>query len=546
VTLSAERSRDRNLAGPATALFTVPGGGASPFAGPVLLYRYLTEADPLRLGQTKDTVHAGATLRGAIRGWRWDATAAFDQVLTDGFGERGVDLAAAQGAIAAGSADPFRPLNPALLGTRLVDSGRQRTRVGNAKAVATGAPFALPAGDATLTAIVEAERAEADSSSRGSSPSDLSIGRTRTEGGAALDLPIASRRTEVLPFLGDLSVNVAGAVRRVGGAGTLTDWSYGATWGLLKGVQLIALSRHAEAAAPLDRLSSPPVALANVPVFDFGSGRTELTTALLGGNPDLRPERRDVRSVQLTAKPFEARELRFSATYEATTIRDQTGLVYALTPSTEAILPELFSRDAAGRLQFVSFRPLNFFRERQRTLTGTVTLWGQLGRAPPPGAEGKPPERATYYAGIGPSLKLSDRLQLRPGTPALDVLDGETITGSGTARASGYGYGGINKGGNGLTFDFWLSDGSRVRSDDPGADLRFLPIFRLNLGGTIAVHGLVGQEWTRKLQLKLDVTNVTGARQRVVDATGAVPNRFQGDYLDPIGRMVRLSLRKLF
>lgn len=32
----------------------------------------------------------------------------------------------------------------------------------------------------------------------------------------------------------------------------------------------------------------------------------------------------------------------------------------------------------------------------------------------------------------------------------------------------------------------------------------------------------------------------------VRDATGAVPNRFQPAYLDPVGRSIRVGVRKLF
>jgi iron complex outermembrane receptor protein len=46
--------------------------------------------------------------------------------------------------------------------------------------------------------------------------------------------------------------------------------------------------------------------------------------------------------------------------------------------------------------------------------------------------------------------------------------------------------------------------------------------------------------------VKVDVENATDARVRVHDRNGRVPNRFQADYLDPIGRTVKLTLRKLF
>jgi hypothetical protein len=292
------------------------------------------------------------------------------------------------------------------------------------------------------------------------------------------------------------------------------------------------------------------VRVENVPVFDYGTGRNEVVTLILGGNPDLAAERRLVRSLALTVKPFANRELRLAATYEMATIRDQTGTVYAVTPQTEAILPDLFARDSAGRLLSVSYRPINLSLERQRTLNLTLNANGKLGRAPPaapPGAASGPPAQASYYGGIGPSIKFRDRLQLRPGTAELDLLRGDTIRGWGMSRAYGYAYGGINYLGAGLNFNAWYQTSSRIRGADPTADLRFSSILKLNMGGYIGLGRLLKRErWAQRLRLGLDVSNVTDAHQRVLDGNGAVPNRFQPDYLDPIGRTVTMTLRKLF
>ena len=43
-----------------------------------------------------------------------------------------------------------------------------------------------------------------------------------------------------------------------------------------------------------------------------------------------------------------------------------------------------------------------------------------------------------------------------------------------------------------------------------------------------------------------DGENLFDSRQRVTDATGATPISYQPDLLDPLGRSVRLSIRKLF
>ena len=547
LTLSAEQSLDRSNTGPAPVYLSVPGTNAfSPFAGPVRLARYLIEAAPLWQRQKTATLKAGTTLRGSVARWRWDLSGAFEQKQIDGRSERGIDLAAANAAIASGT-NPFAPLSPTLVADRLVDVARLRTRTTEAKLVVTGSPLRLPAGAVTVTATAELGRATAASATRGLNPFSLELGRTRSEGGAAIDVPISG--ADALQWMGQLSANAAFRARYVSGFGQLYDASAGLAWTVASGVQLTASVKRSEAAPDVAQQSNPEVRVANVPVLDFGNGRTELVTLITGGNPGLRAEERLVRSLTLNLKPFAGREWRLSATYDATDVRDQTGSVYAITPQTEALLPDLFTRDAAGRLNEVQFRPLNFHRERIRSLNMTVNVFSQLGKpaAPSPARPGRPAPRPTLYVGAGPTYKFSDRLQLRPGTPELDVLRGDTVTGGSAPRLSGFVYGGLTHRGSGLTFDGWYSGTGRVRSADPAADFRFGALLRLNVSAFVDLHELAKRAtWTDKLQLRLDVSNIGDARQRVRDGHGETPNRFQADYLDPVGRTVTASLRKLF
>ncbi len=549
LSLSAEQSRDGALGGPATARLIVPDTNPfSPFAEPVVLDRYLTEVDPLHQHTTTTNLHAGATLRGAISGWQWDFTASLDQKQVDGHNELGIDLSAADAAIAAG-ADPFAPLDPALLTARLIDLTRQRTRTVQAKAVVANTPILLPAGRIAITASLEAAKSNAAASSRGPDSSDLRLSRGQVEASIAVNVPLTSRRARVLPFLGDLSVHASANLRQVGGFGSLHDTTYGATWTPVTGVQLLATVKDSAAAPDMMEQLIPELQIPNVPVFDFGTGRTDLVTVIRGGNPDLLAEHRLVRSLALNVKPFAKRELRLSATYEATRIENQTGTVSAITPQTEAILPNLFSRDSTGQLAAVTYRPINFYLERQRALRLTLNASGKLGKPSPqslPGTRKASPTQAAYYFGIGPTINFEDSLQLRPGTPALDLLAGDSI-GRWTPRAFGYAYGGINYRGYGATFNAWYGGARRVQGAVPAADLRFLPLFKLAIGAYLPFHSLLQRaNWTRKMQLRLDVENITDARQQVRDGNGAVPYRYQAIYSDPLGRTVTVTLRKLF
>jgi iron complex outermembrane receptor protein len=281
-------------------------------------------------------------------------------------------------------------------------------------------------------------------------------------------------------------------------------------------------------------------------VFDYASGRSEVVTLAQGGNPGLLAERRQVRSLGFNIKPFAKSEWRISATYEATTIRDATGVVAALNPLTEALVPQQFQRDAGGRLIAVSYRPINLARENQRAISMTITGSGQIGKAKTPAGATDPAPRPGYYFGVGPTLKLDDQLLVRAGTTPLDLLAGDTIRGWGTPRLQGYVYGGIYYRGSGMKFSGWGQAPNRLRSSFASQDVHFSGLLKLDLGVYVGLGGVFPQSgWAKKLRLSLDVTNITDARQVVRDRFGAVPNRYQRDYLDPTGRTATITLRKL-
>lgn len=548
VTVTADHSRDITRFGPASATLTLPAGTPfSPFTSDVLLQRYLLEAPSLGQRIETNTLHLGTVLRGAWRGWQWDWTGTLDAQRIDGVIAKGIDTSAADAGIAAG-ADPFAPLAPSLVAARLVDRTRQDNRTGATKLVATNRPLRVPAGAVNVTATIEAERTDAAAKTRGDRPYDLGFGRTRVEGAASVDVPLASAREAVLAWAGELSANASVAVRDVQGFGTLSDTTLGLNWAPIAGVQFLVQRKRSATAPTINQLATPQSAVPQVPLFDFTTGRSTLVTLLTGGNPDLAAERRRSQSIGATVKPFAKRELRVSATYETIEIANGIQTVYAITPATQAGLPDQFVRDAAGTLTSVAFRPTNIHRERQRTLNLTLAANGQLGRAKPPATPGgRPPDRPSFYGGLGPTIRLADRIELRPGGAALDLLGGETLTGAATSRVAGYGYGGLNYLGNGGTFDFYCTGAGRIRGAMATSTLAFSPLCKINLTGSLSIHHFLPKlDWTRHFGFKLEIGNITDARQRVRDATGSVPYRYQPDLLDPLGRTITFSLRKLF
>jgi hypothetical protein len=57
---------------------------------------------------------------------------------------------------------------------------------------------------------------------------------------------------------------------------------------------------------------------------------------------------------------------------------------------------------------------------------------------------------------------------------------------------------------------------------------------------------MVKHPWLRGTQVRLDINNMFNARPNVRDAAGAVPINYQPGLLEPLGRTIMISFRKLF
>jgi outer membrane receptor protein involved in Fe transport len=52
--------------------------------------------------------------------------------------------------------------------------------------------------------------------------------------------------------------------------------------------------------------------------------------------------------------------------------------------------------------------------------------------------------------------------------------------------------------------------------------------------------------WAQGARASLAVTNLFDRRQTVHDADGATPTAFEPGFLDPLGRVLALTIRKVF
>ena len=144
-----------------------------------------------------------------------------------------------------------------------------------------------------------------------------------------------------------------------------------------------------------------------------------------------------------------------------------------------------------------------------------------------------------------------DDILVRPGGPTLDLLDGSTIgTGGGQPTQEIEFQLGYSNNGFGARLTGQWESATHV-DGAPGSvsgTLHFSSLATANLrlfADLGQQPALVRHAWARGARVTLSVTNLTDSRQNVRDATGATPLAYQPDYLDPLGRTVRLTLRKL-
>jgi iron complex outermembrane receptor protein len=574
--------------GLATALLTVPPGPFTPVAGPPLVLRYATGLGPL-VGESKTSlIHAGGVLNGDGARWRWSVTGNFDRTDTRTSNVRGADASAFQAAVTAGG-DPLAPFNGGVV-LRAADRARSLAQSGTIDALASGPLIALPAGSATVSVKVLGSASGFDSAStRAATVSTTHFKRDLASGQVSVDLPVTSRKSDFGAVIGDLTLNGNFAAQTLSDFGTLTTVGYGLNWVPVAPLSVIASRTIDDAAPSAQQLQGPVVVTPNVAIFDPATGTTAFVTQITGGTAALRASRRDVTKVEFNLKPLAKPDLTLTANYVRTRIDNAIAGFPATSAAIEAAFPDRFIRNASGALIQLDARPVNFSREASDTVRVGVNLSVPLkstqvnpfaGQSGAPGAAvvggataggpgGAGGERRGGFGGGGGGFgganngrlnfavyynrTLRDDVIIRPGVPVLDLLNGGALSANGgQARDEVEVQAGYSRNGLGARLSGDWHSGTRVDASaaDPNGALAFSAIATANLrlfANFGQMPGLVKDHpWLRGTRLTFGVTNLTDARVRVRDGTGATPIAYQPAYLDPVGRAVTISFRKLF
>lgn len=546
-------------------------------------------ADPLERTTRTTTLQGGAGLNLPLGAWQLSATLDGSHTEVRSVIDRRADTAPLVAAAAAGTL----PVQGPLPGVAAAGADRASSNSDGATALVTlvGRPLRLPAGEISLTAKGGFAYSSIESADTRSAAGITSLRRGDASAGLNIGIPLASRRENSLAALGDVTLNFSAGYNHLSDFGDLKDWSAGITWSPLEGLGLQASYLVNEAAPSLTELGNPTTLTFNVPVYDFPRGETVLVTITGGGNPSLRKERQ--RDLKLSANwqlPFLGNSS-LLVEYFRNRSNDVTAAFPLLTPAIEAAFPGRATRAADGTLLAIDRRPVTLSEQTGSRLRWGLNLGGTIGKASPGGGgplaglggrgaggsrSGGPPPggmrgpggggggrgmmgalmggggQGRWNFGVYHTVQFASEVLVVPGGPVLDLLGGDALSGGGTARHALEFNGGAFHKGFGMFVQGNWSAPTRIRaSGAPGtSDLRFGAVAKLNLN----LFADLGQQarlvrqapFLKGSRLSLRFQNVLDSRQKVTDASGAVPLSYQPDYLDPTGRFIELEFRKTF
>ena len=559
--------------------------------------------DPL----TRETKTESARLGGALntqRGkWRLSSTANAEYSRSTGRTDRGFDFTDQQARLDAGDPtfDPFGDLGP------FEEFPRDRSRSTRTSlaidGTATGPLIALPAGDANATFKVAVGRLDQDSeATRRGIASNSDLGRTSGEASVSVDLPITRRSASI----GRLTANANAGLTQLSDFGTLTSLGAGLNWTPANRLNFNVSWTREEGAPSLQQLGDPVIETPGVPLFDFTRNETVFVTTLTGGNPDLDGDRRNVLKIGGNWQPFEKTDLRLRSEYVRQTIAHPQASFPAASEALEEAFPDRFERDPEGRLVSVDLTPVNFEQSRKDTFRWGFTFTKPLTSKPPSeaaiasfrqrfaaqrAAQGQPatppsndgaapatpPEAGAAVPGEGGrrfggggrgggrfgggrqggrltfslthQVNLVDEVTIADGLPKLDYLHGEAVGSTGgRSRHEVQAEAGYYNNGYGARLQGNWRSGTTVDGD--GGDLRFSPYadvdLRLfaNLGENFDL--VAKHPFFRGASLRLDIDNIFNSRPKVRAANGTTPLSYQPDLLEPVGRTIGITFRKLF
>lgn len=582
---------------PSVGLVLLQGNLYNPFPQNATLYRYINTLGPLTQNSQTTSGHLGLTLNADFsKQWHWSFTSTYDGADNRAQTMTGINASALNSALVSTppSFNPYGALPVALLTPNPAATSDSVSNTISADALVYGTLFKLPAGDVSTSIKGALSHARLTSSSSRLA-SSLHQQQSNEVGQINVDLPIANAKKNVLKGLGDLTLNANAGVQHYDVFGTLSSLGYGLNWSPVSPLTVIVSMTTDHTAPSVSQLANPITTTPNSLVYDPLNGNSYYLTVNSGGNPNLKASTRHVLKLETNYKPFEKKDLTFNITYTRTRTNN---------PINTPTLAQAFAAaptDASGNPLSIDQTPVNFVRAENDQVRWGINFSQPIKshRKLPPGAlsalfgnrrpGGDGPNgggdrggdrgdrgnaggggnrggggggRGGFGSGQGGfgagrfqialyhTMIFHDTLLVNTNQPVLDLLHGGAQGSSGgQPRHEIEVQAGISKDGYGARFTADWQSATNVTGTTAANTLHFGSLatanFRIfaNLGQQPEL--VMKHHWLRGTRVMLSINNLFNARQLVTDATGMNPLSYQPDLLDPQGRIIKLTFRKL-
>ena len=429
----------------------------------------------------------------------------------------------------------------------LIDRTESSFNIGNLQLSLSGPAASLPAGPliANLKFGLQYQGFDTRDAEPGAALTASNLVRTVRSANINASVPIAKRDRGILPALGELSGTFNASLDSVSDFGNLFSGSVGLDWHPVKKLHLDAIYTDHRTAPTVQQLRAPPIYTSNVETFDYIRQQTDYLTEITGGNNALDPTDSRQGSFGVSVGPF-AGKTEFLAHYEESRLSNAIGALPPTNAAVESAFPDRFVRDADGTLIEIDDRWVNLERERVDDVKWGVNVWIPLGESQAMAMANR------IEFSLFDTWYLRDVTLIRPGIPELNLLNGapSDVTG-GQPRHKIEFHTLYHRDGVGVLLAVSWRSPTVVGSGDPAAPD---PIYFSSLGtADLRVFLDLGHlpwmrsaSWAQGARASLAVTNLFDRRQTVHDADGATPTAFDPGFLDPLGRVLALTVRKVF